>query len=154
MASKTARDMVMKFGFSEKLGLINYEAGDSDEVFLGRELGHEKPYGAQVAASIDEEVKAHVGIALDELLNNQISYEKREDLVIDIDFSFEKDDLKVVITSNGADYNPFVKHVHKHLSKDDDDTTPGGFGVTLVKTLSKSYSYEYKNKKSVISLVF
>ncbi len=58
MASKTARDMVMKFGFSEKLGLINYEAGDSDEVFLGRELGHEKPYGAQVAASIDEEVKS------------------------------------------------------------------------------------------------
>ena len=59
-----------------------------------------------------------------------------------------------IITSNGADYNPFVKHVHKHLSKDDDDTTPGGFGVTLVKTLSKSYSYEYKNKKSVISLIF
>jgi cell division protease FtsH len=58
MASKTAREMVMKFGFSEKLGLVNYEAGDSDEVFLGRELGHEKPYGPQVAASIDEEVKS------------------------------------------------------------------------------------------------
>ena len=58
MASKTAREMVMKFGFSEKLGLVNYEAGDSDEVFLGRELGHEKPYGPQVAVSIDEEVKS------------------------------------------------------------------------------------------------
>lgn len=56
-ASKTAREMVMKYGFSEKLGLINYEAGDSDEVFLGRELGHEKPYGAQTASVIDEEVK-------------------------------------------------------------------------------------------------
>ncbi len=56
-ASKTARDMVMKYGFSEKLGLINYEAGDSDEVFLGRELGHEKPYGTQTAGTIDEEVK-------------------------------------------------------------------------------------------------
>ena len=56
-ATAVARAMVTKFGMSEKLGLINYEAGDSDEVFLGRELGHEKPYGAQVAASIDEEVK-------------------------------------------------------------------------------------------------
>ena len=56
-ASKTAREMVMKYGFSEKLGFINYEAGDSDEVFLGRELGHEKPYSAQTAAVIDEEVK-------------------------------------------------------------------------------------------------
>ena len=57
-ASKTAREMVMKYGFSDKLGLINYEAGDSDEVFLGRELGHEKPYSAQTAAVIDEEVKS------------------------------------------------------------------------------------------------
>ena len=56
-ASKLAREMIMKYGFSEKLGLINYEAGDSDEVFLGRELGHEKPYGAQTASVIDEEVK-------------------------------------------------------------------------------------------------
>ena len=41
-ATQTARDMVTKYGFSEKLGLINYDT-DSDEVFIGRDLAHTRP---------------------------------------------------------------------------------------------------------------
>lgn len=52
-----ARAMVTKYGFSEKLGLVNYET-NSDEVFLGRDLAHTRPYGENVAGVIDEEVKA------------------------------------------------------------------------------------------------
>ncbi len=52
----SARKMVIKYGFSEKLGLVNYES-DSDEVFLGRDLGHSKNYGEAVAGTIDIEVK-------------------------------------------------------------------------------------------------
>lgn len=55
-ATQTARDMVTKYGFSEKLGLINYDT-DSDEVFIGRDLAHTRPYGEDVAALIDKEVK-------------------------------------------------------------------------------------------------
>ena len=51
----TARDMVTKYGFSSKLGPINYET-KSDEVFIGRELGHTRDYGENVASQIDEEV--------------------------------------------------------------------------------------------------
>ena len=53
-ATQTARDMVTKYGFSEKLGLINYDT-DSDEVFI--DLAHTRPYGEDVAALIDKEVK-------------------------------------------------------------------------------------------------
>jgi cell division protease FtsH len=53
----TARKMVIKYGFSENIGLINYES-DSDEVFLGRDLGHARSYGEEIAGSIDKEVKA------------------------------------------------------------------------------------------------
>ena len=56
-ASKYARAMVTKFGMSEKLGLINYESNDQEEVFLGRDLGHSRVYSEEVAAAIDEEVK-------------------------------------------------------------------------------------------------
>ncbi len=56
-ATKTARDMVMKYGFSDALGPIDYSFGDSDEVFIGRDIGHAKPYGEDVTAKIDEEVK-------------------------------------------------------------------------------------------------
>lgn len=52
-----ARAMVTKYGFSERLGLVNYET-NSDEVFLGRDLAHTRPYGESVAGVIDEEVKA------------------------------------------------------------------------------------------------
>ncbi|MGI5989326.1 MAG: ATP-dependent zinc metalloprotease FtsH [Lachnospiraceae bacterium] len=56
-ATKTARDMVMKYGFSDKLGPIDYSFGDSDEVFIGRDIGHARPYGEDVTAMIDAEVK-------------------------------------------------------------------------------------------------
>jgi len=56
-ATKTARDMVIKYGFSEKVGPINYETNEDDEVFLGKDLGHARNFGEEVAGLIDSEVK-------------------------------------------------------------------------------------------------
>ena len=53
-ATQTARDMVTKYGFSSKLGLINYDT-DNDEVFIGRDLAHTRPYGENIAGQIDAE---------------------------------------------------------------------------------------------------
>lgn len=55
-ATSTARDMVTKYGFSSKLGLINYD-NDSDEVFIGRDFGHTRVYGENIASEIDNEVR-------------------------------------------------------------------------------------------------
>ena len=55
-ASQLARAMVIKYGMSDKLGLINYDS-DDDEVFIGRDLAHKKSYGENVAGRIDDEVK-------------------------------------------------------------------------------------------------
>lgn len=55
-ATEAARDMVTKYGFSTKIGLIDYSSDDS-EVFIGRDYGHVKSYGEAVASSIDSEVK-------------------------------------------------------------------------------------------------
>ena len=55
-ATETARAMVTEYGMSDAVGLINYTSG-SDEVFIGRDIGHSKPYGEGVAAVIDQEVK-------------------------------------------------------------------------------------------------
>ncbi|MBR1568317.1 MAG: ATP-dependent zinc metalloprotease FtsH [Lachnospiraceae bacterium] len=57
VATETARSMVCKYGMSEKLGLINYESSDEEEVFLGRDLGHAKNFSDATAEIIDEEVK-------------------------------------------------------------------------------------------------
>ena len=55
-ATEIARSMVVRYGMSEKLGMINYET-DSDEVFIGRDLAHAKAYSDKTAAEIDDEVR-------------------------------------------------------------------------------------------------
>ena len=52
----TARAMITQYGMSEKLGFINYEE-NTDEVFLGRDLGHSRSFSEEVASEIDKEVK-------------------------------------------------------------------------------------------------
>ena len=55
-ATAMAKAMVTKYGFSDRLGLINYD-NDSEEVFIGRDLAQSKGYAEHTASVIDEEVK-------------------------------------------------------------------------------------------------
>lgn len=54
-ATKTARDMVTKYGMSGKLGPVSF-ANENDEVFFGRDYSHIRNYSETVASEIDEEV--------------------------------------------------------------------------------------------------
>lgn len=54
-ATEVARNMVTRYGFSDKLGPINYDS--SQEVFLGKDFSSKKAYSEETAAEIDEEVK-------------------------------------------------------------------------------------------------
>lgn len=55
-ATSTARKMVTRYGFSEKLGPMVY-GNDHNEVFLGKDIGSSRDYSEEVAADIDKEVK-------------------------------------------------------------------------------------------------
>ena len=55
-ATETARNMITKYGMSEKLGPIAF-GSDNDEVFLGKNYTHTRNYSETVAAAIDEEVE-------------------------------------------------------------------------------------------------
>ena len=55
-ATDIAKEMVTKYGFSEKLGPVNYSS--SDEVFLGKDFSTRQNYSEETASEIDEEVKA------------------------------------------------------------------------------------------------
>ena len=61
-ASSIARNMVTKYGMSEKLGTIAYTS-ESNEVFIGRTMAQSRSYSEEVAGLIDEEVKSIVGTA-------------------------------------------------------------------------------------------
>ena len=55
-ASKIAREMVTKYGMSERIGAIMFGSGQ-EEVFLGRDFTQTKNFSEETAAIIDEEVK-------------------------------------------------------------------------------------------------
>ncbi len=54
-ATEIARGMVTKYGFSERLGPVNYSS--SDEVFLGKDFSTRKNYSEEMASEIDEEIR-------------------------------------------------------------------------------------------------
>ena len=57
-ATRVARDMVMRYGMSEKLGTVLYgNEHSSDEVFLGRDFNSDKNYSEKTAAEIDDEIR-------------------------------------------------------------------------------------------------
>ena len=55
-ATDTARSMVTRYGFSERLGPVVY-GGDPGETFLGRDLGQGKGYSEAIASEIDNEIR-------------------------------------------------------------------------------------------------
>jgi len=55
-ATQEARRMVTRYGMSENIGVLNYDA-DDDEVFIGRDLAHTKSHGEYITGEIDKEVK-------------------------------------------------------------------------------------------------
>ena len=63
-STEIARDMVTKYGMSDRLGNVTFSTGH-DEVFLGRSMAQAKPYSEQTAAEIDAEVKALVDRAFE-----------------------------------------------------------------------------------------
>ncbi|MDO4394012.1 MAG: ATP-dependent zinc metalloprotease FtsH [Bacillota bacterium] len=76
-ATDVAKDMVTKYGFSEKLGPVNYS--NSEEVFLGNSLTSTKSFSEETATEIDSEVRRIVHEAYDEA--TRILTEKHEELV-------------------------------------------------------------------------
>ena len=104
-------------------------------------------------AYLPDECRASTGIIIDELVNNLVSYEKREDLKIDVDFKEEKEGLRIDISSNGENYNPFENHKEKYAEEFDPEMKEGGFGLSIIKDLAKSWDYHYKDKKSIITIV-
>jgi len=73
-ASAIARNMVVKYGMSDVIGPIQF-GSDNEEVFIGRDWGHTRNYGENIAGLIDSEIKRMVDSGYEEaktILENHI----------------------------------------------------------------------------------
>ncbi|WP_432649513.1 ATP-dependent zinc metalloprotease FtsH [Huintestinicola sp.] len=134
-ATKRARAMVTQYGFSEKLGPVQY-GGGNNEVFLGRDYGHTTDYSESTAALIDEEVKGLITKAYKEceaLLKEH--YDKVKELA------------EYLIEYEKIDGNDFEKLMKGELKWEKNENKPEDKADAEVKTEEKSEDKTEDNKE-------
>ena len=118
-ATKIARAMVTRYGFSDRLGPIVYGQNEN-EVFLGRDLGHTRDYSETVAAQIDEEIRSVIDSAYDQCEATLTEHMDQLHKVAEFLYEFEK--------INGADFDRLMKGdlsvFEEHRAKAGGKTTP------------------------------
>ena len=118
-ATKIARAMVTRYGFSDRLGPIVYGQNEN-EVFLGRDLGHIRDYSETVAAQIDEEIRSVIDSAYDQCEATLTEHMDQLHKVAEFLYEFEK--------INGADFDRLMKGdlsvFEEHRAKAGGKTTP------------------------------
>ena len=118
-ATKIARAMVTRYGFSDRLGPIVYGQNEN-EVFLGRDLGHTRDYSETVAAQIDEEIRSVIDSAYDQCEATLTEHMDQLHKVAEFLYEFEK--------INGADFDRLIKGdmsvFDEHRAKAGGKTTP------------------------------
>jgi cell division protease FtsH len=72
-ATNIARSMVTQYGMTERLGPIKF-GKETGEVFLGRDMGHQRDYSEEIASIVDEEVKRLIESAHDEAWEVLVEY--------------------------------------------------------------------------------
>ncbi len=83
-ATSIARNMVTEYGMSERLGARKFGTG-AGEVFLGRDVGHERDYSEDIASAIDDEVRRYIESAHDVAWEILVEYrEVLDDLVLQL----------------------------------------------------------------------
>ena len=75
-ATALARRMVGTYGMSEKLGTVAFDTG-SDEVFIGKSMGHTRPYSEKTAAEMDGEIRAIIDEAYQKAQDILRTYQKQ-----------------------------------------------------------------------------
>lgn len=115
-ATKIAKAMVTRYGFSDRLGPVVYGQNEN-EVFLGRDFGHTRDYSETVAAQIDEEVRTVVDSAYDQCETILTDHMDQLHKVAEFLYEFEK--------INGADFDRLMKGdftvFDEHRAKKDQD---------------------------------
>ena len=119
-ASATARDMVMKYGMSDKLGPISFDSSDHS-IFIGRDFGTTKSYSEETAGLIDEEVKAIFDKASAEC--EKILSEHKDQVAALAEYLLQYETIDAEEFNYYFDHGEFLPQSHKDAKKASNDTT-------------------------------
>ena len=102
-ATSIARNMVMRYGFSEKLGPMVY-GSDENEIFLGRDISQGRHYSDEVASDIDAEIRLFIDNAYDRAMSILTEHRDKLDAVAAVLLEKEKvtgEEFKNIMSEGG-----------------------------------------------------
>lgn len=115
-SSNIARKMVTEYGMSDRLGPLTF-GKRNDHVFLGRDFGHERDYGENIATIIDEEVSSIVSEQYEVVKELLIKHRPHMDAIVKV--LLEKETL------DKAEFMAIIDDVNKRLEAGEDPTSFG-----------------------------
>lgn len=113
-----ARKMVTEYGMSDKLGPLTFGKSNS-QMFLGRDFGHERDYGENIAGIIDEEVSRIVSEQYDRVKELLLKYRPHMNAIVKV--LLEKETLE------RAEVDAIMAEVDRRLAAGEDPTLPDNF---------------------------
>ena len=123
-ATKLARRMVTEFGMSDRLGPMTF-GKRHEQVFLGRDFGHDRDYGEQVASIIDEEVKRFIDEQYSRVKVLIEKYRPHMDAIVTVLLekeTLERKDVDAIIAEVNGRTGLLLED--KHKNSDDDKNPP------------------------------
>lgn len=114
-STSLARRMVTEFGMSQRLGPMTF-GRRNDHVFLGREFGHERDYGENIATVIDEEVSELISSQYGRVKDSLVSHRPHMDAVVKA--LLEKETL------DKAEVDAIIEEVNRRLANGESLDTP------------------------------
>ncbi|MBQ6713888.1 MAG: ATP-dependent zinc metalloprotease FtsH [Selenomonadales bacterium] len=124
-ASALVRQMITEYGMSDTLGPITFGRPTSQQVFLGRDISHDRNYGEEVASAIDKEVRAIIEEAYAECRQMLVDNGDKLELIAQALLKYETleaDQLKNLMEYGVVDAPK--QDEPKDEPKQDDDDTP------------------------------
>ena len=116
-ATNTARNMVMRYGMSEKLGPIMFDSSDHS-IFIGRDFGTTKSYSEETAGIIDQEVKRIFDEA--SALCEKILTEHRAQLIGVAEYLLEHESMEGNVFNHYCETGEFIEPAKKKAAPRDD----------------------------------
>ncbi|MBQ5745500.1 MAG: ATP-dependent zinc metalloprotease FtsH [Selenomonadales bacterium] len=124
-ASALVRQMITEYGMSDTLGPITFGRPTSQQVFLGRDISHDRNYGEEVASAIDKEVRAIIEDAYAQCRQMLVDNSDKLELIAQallVHETLEADQLKNLMEYGTVEAPK--KEEPKDEPKQDDDDTP------------------------------
>ena len=122
-ASAIARNMVTRYGMSDKVGNVVFDSGH-DEVFIGRSMAQTKNYSEEVAALIDQEIKGLIDGAYNRCVEILSARRKELDFVADYLLKYENmdaDAFELVFTDPAAVQPPAAYQAVEEAQEEESD---------------------------------